>query len=106
MVRPPVSGGQEQLRTPVLAYGDHGGLIINELVSNAFKHTFPDGRKGQAAHVLRIREDGVGFPEGVDFSNSPSLGLEWVNLLAKQVRGRIALRQNQGTEFDIELASP
>ena len=53
------------------------GLLINELIVNAFKHAFPDGRKGvvkigqkagpDGTIEIRVAVDGVGFPEGCDF---------------------------------------
>jgi two-component sensor histidine kinase len=89
------------------------GLIVNELVSNAFKHAFPDGREGElvvslrpaagGGCVLRVKDTGVGFPEGLDCRSSPSLGLKLVDLLVRQVRGRIERRREQGTEFLLEL---
>ena len=53
------------------------GLIVNELISNALKHAFPDGRGGEirvglstepdgATVVLSVADDGVGIPEGVE----------------------------------------
>jgi len=64
-------------------------LIVNELVSNALKHAFPNGRKGmirlelnknddQEVHLI-ISDNGVGFPKQVDFRNTDSLGLCLVN---------------------------
>ncbi len=85
------------------------GLIINELVSNAFKHAFPGGtagevfielkRKNQNSYMLMVRDSGVGFPEQVDFRNSPSLGLTLVNSLVNQLEGTIELDRSGGTAF-------
>jgi two-component sensor histidine kinase len=59
------------------------GLILNELLSNALKYAFPNGRKGEIAIVLHaapdsltlsIRDTGVGFPAGLDFRHTDSLG--------------------------------
>jgi two-component sensor histidine kinase len=84
-------------------------LIINELISNSLKHAFPVGKKGEIQVVLRpnknktftliVRDNGVGFPENIDFRNTQSLGLKLVNTLVNQLDGTIELRSNGGTEF-------
>ncbi len=89
------------------------GLIINELVSNAFKHAFTDGKKGKVIVsmrrqnekriVLEVSDDGVGFPESVDFGNTASLGLQLVNSLVAQLGGIVALERGAGTTFRIEF---
>ncbi len=89
------------------------GLIINELVSNAFKHAFADGRKGKVIIgmrrvdknrvVLLVSDDGAGFPEGLDFKNTSSLGLQLVNSLVTQLGGAITLDRGRGTCFRIEF---
>jgi PAS domain S-box-containing protein len=87
------------------------GLIINELVSNAFKHAFRGRDSGtiqvRMYHeddriVLRVRDDGVGFPKEVDFHNTESLGMQLVTTLTDQLDGTIELvSEGQGTEFVI-----
>jgi two-component sensor histidine kinase len=87
------------------------GLIVNELISNALKHAFPDGRTGEVAvelrrlegdrYLLRVRDDGVGFPEGVDFRQTESLGLQIVVTLVSQVSGELKIERQGGTAFTI-----
>jgi PAS domain S-box-containing protein len=87
------------------------GLIVNELVSNALKHAFPDGRKGEVAielhrvvgdgYVLRVKDDGVGFPEGLDFRRTDTLGMQIIITLVGQIEASIELRRENGTEFKI-----
>ena len=87
------------------------GLIVNELVSNALKHAFPNGRKGEVAielhrvagdgYVLRVKDDGVGFPEGLDFRRTDTLGMQIVITLVGQIDASIELRREKGTEFKI-----
>ena len=86
------------------------GLISNELITNCFKHAFPNGRNGQVQIDLRkngglcemiVRDNGVGFPEEIDFRNTNSLGLQMINSLTKQIDGSIDLDNNPGTEFKI-----
>jgi len=89
------------------------GLIINELLSNALKHAFPQGRKGEVHIKLRVEEEiitlevsdnGVGFPESVDFRNTESLGLQLVTALVMQLSGEIELMGDGGTTFTISFA--
>jgi two-component sensor histidine kinase len=86
------------------------GLIVNELITNALKHAFPNGRQGgiqvrlaaqSKETTLAVRDDGVGFPPDVDFRQSRSLGLQLVCTLANQLGGTINLERDNGTEFVI-----
>jgi PAS domain S-box-containing protein len=87
------------------------GLIVNELVSNAFKHGFPDGRTGEVGlelhpvagdgYRLRVRDDGVGFPEGLDFRRTETLGMQIVVTLVSQIEASIELRRERGVEFEV-----
>ncbi|MBM3703119.1 MAG: PAS domain S-box protein [Actinobacteria bacterium] len=86
------------------------GLIINELVSNSLKHAFPDNRKGEIGVTLNfvdkdfkliVSDDGVGFPEDLDFTNTETLGLRIVNTLVAQLDGDIQLDRSKGTSFEI-----
>ena len=84
------------------------GLIINELVTNSFKHAFPDGREGNV-NISLIREndkinlivsdDGVGLKEGLDFRNTETLGLQLVNTLVADLKASIELQEGKGTSF-------
>lgn len=90
------------------------GLIINELASNCLKHAFPDGREGQVWITLEAKEgglftlmvgdDGIGFPEDLDFRDTPSLGLQLVNSLVTQLDGTIELDRGSGTLFSITFS--
>lgn len=73
------------------------GLAVNELVTNAIKHAFPEGRPGEIRVVLRgaaggdvlleVSDDGVGFPPGFDARSAKTMGLWTVNLLVRQLGG-------------------
>lgn len=87
------------------------GLIINELVSNSLKHAFPGGGGGSINIRLRpagaerltltVADDGVGLPEGFDVRATPSLGLQLVNTLARQLGGDVLVGGCAGAEFSI-----
>jgi PAS domain S-box-containing protein len=89
------------------------GLIINEILSNSLKYAFPKGRKGKInidlqlegeKCILIIGDNGVGFPEGLDFQNTETLGLRLVNILVSQINGVITIDTKEGTSFKIEFA--
>jgi len=87
------------------------GLIINELVSNALKYAFKGGTEGtidvgmeltaDKKAILTVRDTGVGFPDGLDFRNTQTLGMQLVNTLTAQINGTIALDRKNGTAFSI-----
>jgi PAS domain S-box-containing protein len=88
------------------------GLMINELISNALKHAFPGGRGGEiligmnkAGNDIRIvfEDNGVGFPENLDFQSTNTLGMRLLGMLAKQLGGSIEMIRNGGTRFVILL---
>jgi PAS domain S-box-containing protein len=90
------------------------GLIINELLSNALKHAFPDHKRGEIYVELRYARDGlctllvgdtgVGMPAQFDLDKSPSLGLQLVHTLVRQLDGSIEVRRNGGVEFCIQFS--
>ena len=90
------------------------GLLVNELVSNALKHAFPDGRSGvlrvdlqPLAHAtgwrLRVSDDGVGLPPDFDLRRTTSLGLKLVTDLAHQLGGKLKISSGPEAVFEIEV---
>jgi len=88
------------------------GLIFNELVSNVFKHAFPNDRKGEVLiklgrdkkgkkSILTIRDNGVGMPGELDLKNPKTLGLQLVKDLVNQINGDIRIKKKPGTEIEI-----
>lgn len=90
------------------------GIILNELLSNAFKHAFPDGRTGvitvslQAAESLcriRVLDDGVGLPTDMDVATHRSLGLRLIRSVARQLRGAVEFHASHpGTEVVVTFS--
>ena len=87
------------------------GIIINELVSNAQKHAFPDSRTGEivvalgradeGSLVLSVRDNGVGMPEHHTEGQPTSLGLKLVSLLVTQIDGTLTFFRDGGTRVDV-----
>jgi PAS domain S-box-containing protein len=82
------------------------GLIINELLSNALKHAFPDGRSGTIAVELEdcgdgtcevfVRDDGVGLEPNLDPAKVTTLGLQLVAGLVQQIDGTLTVTSGNG----------
>ncbi len=91
------------------------GLLINELVTNAFKHAFPHGKgevtinlrlKKKDNIVLEVKDNGKGFPKDLNWEDSPSLGLRLVRLLTQQLDAEIEVQSSpeKGTCFCLEFS--
>jgi len=96
------------------------GLIVNELVSNALKHAFPDARQGvvrvtmsqgngerdeidSTGCTLVIQDTGVGIPDTLDLQQTPTLGLQLVPTLVDQLGGRLIFDRSGGTTATIRF---
>ena len=87
------------------------GLIVNELLSNALKHAFPDDRKGEIAisfevnknktYNLKISDNGIGFPDNINIKNANTLGLILIKALVQQLHGEVVLHKKNKTTFEI-----
>jgi len=89
------------------------GLIINELLTNAFKHAF-DGMDSPEISIsmakvdednvcLEIKDNGTGLPEGFDISSSKGLGLKLVRALATQLDAKLEVMGDNGTIFRLNF---
>jgi PAS domain S-box-containing protein len=93
------------------------GLILHELVTNAFKHAFPGGRRGDVRVSFResapgtlqlaVEDNGIGLlprsPEAP--ANSNSLGLRIVDILARQMGGTFQQEPASGARFVLRFPS-
>ncbi len=95
------------------------GLILNELVTNAFKHGFPANATGTlrislvrtdsgAAEWARltVADDGLGLPEGFDLMTARGLGLRMVRSLSRQIDARLEWLGTNGTKVSLEFKLP
>jgi two-component sensor histidine kinase len=91
------------------------GLIVYELVSNGLKHAFPQDQRGRIqislkrqeedTLMLKVADNGAGFPKDKDFRHTTSLGLELVCNLVEQLNGKIEMFNDHGTEFHMAFRS-
>jgi two-component sensor histidine kinase len=86
------------------------GLVMNELISNALKHAFPEGKGGTISISggdegelikLVIGDNGIGMPAELDWKTTTSLGLRLVVSLVDQIDGTIEKGMGEGTMFII-----
>jgi len=93
------------------------GFIVSELVSNAVKFSTarPDG-KGIiciSLHVrngteveLEIRDNGPGFPEGLNAASATTLGLRLIQILTEQLKGTVSIRNDEGAVTTLRFIAP
>lgn len=87
------------------------GIIINELITNALKHAFPNADTGaitigfhcpdSKSCQLTVSDNGIGLPGGITMTNPNSLGLKLVTILTEQLKGSISIGADQGTSFTV-----
>jgi two-component sensor histidine kinase len=92
------------------------GLIINELVTNALQHAFPDRMVGAVCVSMQpldtgrlqliVADDGIGLPASVPFPSVTSLGLHIVATLVAQLDGTVEVVRQPGTSFQMVLNRP
>jgi two-component sensor histidine kinase len=87
------------------------GLLVSELVSNCLKHAFPEERKGavlvgmkkqkDGSIELTVRDDGIGLQPEIDPSGSRTFGMQLVEMLVEQLRGKMKIDRSGGTLFTV-----
>ncbi|MCE7991914.1 MAG: hypothetical protein HEP71_08035 [Roseivirga sp.] len=89
------------------------GLILNELISNAYKHAFNEQNSGvlrvsveslgEGKHQMTVSDTGSGLPDGFDFMKAKSLGLRLVRRLAKQLYGKLDYEFEEGSQWKVSF---
>jgi two-component sensor histidine kinase len=89
------------------------GLLVHEILSNAFCHAFPGGRHGtvrivfrvepSGTYLLSIADDGVGIPGDNDISSRETLGFRLISMLAEQLEASLEVENSQGSTFTIRF---
>ncbi|MDD1693246.1 MAG: PAS domain S-box protein [Methanoregula sp.] len=88
-------------------------LVVNEALSNSFKHAFKGKRQGSITVTarreegmihIRIQDDGIGIPGDVDINRATSLGLKLVRNLVQQLRGTLTIESTDpGTAVNVSF---
>ncbi len=94
----------------------HIGLIVNELVCNAFKYAFPTNQAGiieiallnneydSNSLLLKVRDNGIGLPiEFINDFETQTMGIQLVRTLVKQIKGRITIYNDWGAVFEVSF---
>jgi len=86
------------------------GLLIQEILSNAIKHAFPDGQDGtisitfgeyQNGFRLIVENTGVPFPRDIDIQRIETMGLDLIRTFTHQLRGTLEFDRSAATTFTI-----
>jgi PAS domain S-box-containing protein len=89
------------------------GLVLNELISNAFRHAFRDRDHGEV-HValtrqpgneilLMVSDDGGGLPDDLDVTTTGTLGLHLVGILGMQIDGTLSIERSGPTRLSVRF---
>jgi len=90
------------------------GLMVNEILTNAYKHAFPENRPGNiyirlktrqdlSAECLTISDDGIGLSAGFSIESCTTMGLQIVQILVKQIEATLTISSPPGTQFSISF---
>jgi len=89
------------------------GMIINEVLTNSLKYAFPASRAGEIRITLdtcdddqcqlTIRDNGIGLPEDFDINSTPTIGLNLISILCKQINGTMDMHNDHGMYFSIRF---
>lgn len=86
------------------------GMIICELVTNSIKYAFPDSRRGEICidfsstddgFKMVVRDNGIGFMRDSNIEDSKTLGLQLVDILVRQINGKMTYDVTHGTRCEI-----
>ena len=88
------------------------GLVLNELVSNTLKYAFRNGTKGELNVVLRkepehlllrVSDNGAGYPEGVNIKEGKSFGMKMIRAFAQKLKANLSIYNNNGAVTEMQI---
>jgi len=86
------------------------GLILNELISNALKHAFPNGKSGiisidisedQQGLLMAVRDNGVGIKSEDPFVNTDSFGYHLIKAFQRKLNADLDISGKNGTSVSM-----
>ncbi len=88
------------------------GLIINEILTNSFKHGFKGIDKTPEIELtllksdnfisIKMKDNGIGFPDSFE-KNKNSLGISLIESLTEQINGKVTLSNNNGAQVEFSF---
>lgn len=91
------------------------GLIVNELMTNAYKYAFPGDRSGlvkirlapagSQQFCLTVSDDGIGLPDGFTLNDAATMGSQIISLLVEQIEARLEIKSDEETSFNITFST-
>ncbi len=91
------------------------GLLVNEVVSNAYKYAFPTPMKGfininltkvKSSVKMVIHDNGIGLAIDFEIEKTDSLGMQLIQALTSQLDGELKISKENGTTFEITFVYP
>ncbi|MBO6524165.1 MAG: PAS domain S-box protein [Balneolaceae bacterium] len=88
------------------------GLLLNEVLTNSFKHAFKGREKGNVVisfsqqdghHLFRIKDDGVGIDKDLPPKKGSSLGMKLIKTLTKQLNAEMEVSNEEGAVFEFRF---
>ncbi len=90
------------------------GLVLNELITNIFKHAFPKNKKGEISIEMKLDSDdviniflsdnGAGIKDNIDLKQVKSMGLQTMySLVEHQLQGSVEYESENGLKWHIKL---
>ncbi len=88
------------------------GIIVNEIISNSFKHAFPDKKSGNIYCnvwldgpdcVIEISNDGISPESDFNLVNYETLGISLILSLTEQLGGKIVINKENGLSYTISF---
>ena len=87
------------------------GLLLNEIITNSFKHAFSGMKKGNIdidfykddVYCLKVKDNGCGIPEDYNYKKAKTLGFTLINALAKQLNGQLEIINDKGLSIEIRF---
>lgn len=86
------------------------GLILNELLTNSYKHAFTNKLDGQihvsfakenSTILMRVKDNGIGLPS--NYKEKQSLGVTVIESLSEQLDGSFTFSNDNGTCFELKF---